>query len=227
MDDPVVNKKNTMHEIGNALAVMSGHIDILADTDMSEEQEELIKKIYSALGLVKQIMENTQHTAPVAINTFLEDTISACTVFTSSKGISLNAVSEIGRLESGEFLVDEYKLSQILINLIKNAANHTDEGGITVSVKLAQSVLEFCVSDTGCGIPPEYIPHIFEPFVQTSSDKAGSGKSGSGMGLSICKSLVESMGGRIWAESKPCEGSKFHFTIPVARFKVDSMDALS
>jgi signal transduction histidine kinase len=183
MNEPLINQKSIMHELGNALAVMSGNIDLLADTEMTLEQEELIKKIYYSLELVKQIIGNAPDIKTISINAFIEDTISACKVFTASKGICLKFISE---LEYDEFAVEEYKLFQILINLIKNAAKHTDKGEITVSVKMNDlektQCLEFCVSDTGVGISEEYMPYIFDAFVQASDDK-----SGSGIGLSICK----------------------------------------
>ena len=206
MKDLMFSQRSVMHELGNALAVMSGYMDIFAETAMSVEQQELAGKIYTAFGLIQKIIENAHHVAPISINAFLENTVSACAVFVSAKRISLNVISELGH---DEFLVEEHKLSQIFINLIKNAAKHTDKGGIIVSVQRRIDLLEFCVSDTGCGIPPEYMPHIFSPFVRAHTNQQGSG-----LGLSICKTLVESMGGRIWAESKPGHGSKFYFAMP-------------
>ena len=202
----MIDQKNIIHELGNALAIMSGYIDLLADTVTGAEQEELVKKVYFSLDLVKQIIKDEAQIKPVSVNIFLNKTVSACRVFIGQKEISFHIISE---LEYDEFLIEEHKLSQILINLIKNAAKYTEKGEIIISVKRGPSCLEFCVSDTGIGISADDLPHIFEPFVQVSPDK-----SGSGLGLPICKNLVEGMGGNIWAQSTPGFGSGFYFTIP-------------
>lgn len=74
--------------------------------------------------------------------------------------------------------------------------------------------LIFFVADTGVGIPPEYVDHIFEKFRQVGEQQSGRPK-GTGLGLPICKEIVEHHGGRIWVESEPSEGSIFSFSLPI------------
>jgi PAS domain S-box-containing protein len=115
--------------------------------------------------------------------------------------------------EKSLILTDSTKLIQILSNLINNATKFTREGRIDFGYKLKDGFLEFFVKDTGIGIPPEHHKKIFERFFQVDnvvSRKFG----GTGLGLSICKAYVELLGGKIWVNSRPGEGTAFSFTIP-------------
>lgn len=113
---------------------------------------------------------------------------------------------------------DETRLSQILINLVSNALKFTSQGSVEISVKElshADSLtrLEFRVSDTGIGIAPEKLDKIFERFTQAEESTTRM-YGGTGLGLNIVKSLVETHGGRIAVESTPGKGSVFFFEIP-------------
>jgi signal transduction histidine kinase len=105
------------------------------------------------------------------------------------------------------------RLQQVMANLIGNAINYTPEGVVTIRVSEEHNAIQIEVMDTGIGIPPEDLPHIFEDFFRASNV----GVKGTGLGLSIAKRIVEIHGGRIWVES-PCSetntGSKFTFTLP-------------
>jgi signal transduction histidine kinase len=105
------------------------------------------------------------------------------------------------------------RLQQVVTNLVGNAINYTPEGVVTIRVREGKKELEVEVSDTGIGIPPDDLPHIFDDFFRASNVEV----KGTGLGLSIAKRIVETHGGRIWAES-PCpetnKGSKFTFTLP-------------
>lgn len=108
---------------------------------------------------------------------------------------------------------DSEKVYGVLTNLVKNAIKFTHEGSIKFGYHKNGKELEFFVIDTGIGISKDQHDIIFERFRQ-GSDHYNRGYEGSGLGLSICKSYVEMLGGRIWVESKKGEGSKFFFTIP-------------
>ena len=132
----------------------------------------------------------------------------------------------------GELIGDPFRLQQVLTNLISNAVKFTPEGGRVVrgikelmpvgkTTVSKQVMVIFFVQDTGIGIAPDQFPNLFLPFSQIEG--AGTrGHDGTGLGLCICKQLVEMMGGRIWVESAPGQGSTFYFT---ARF--DRPDVLS
>ena len=113
--------------------------------------------------------------------------------------------------------VDPDRLEQILLNLLDNAAKFTERGAVTVDVIPDGGTLHFCVSDTGHGIDPVELDGIFDKFRQAKGgDTTRERPKGTGLGLSICKEIVEHYGGRIWAESEPGKGSRFHFLLPMA-----------
>jgi signal transduction histidine kinase len=113
------------------------------------------------------------------------------------------------------------RLQQVVANLVTNAINYTDQGEVIVKVMETNNEILFEVSDTGCGIPKDELPRIFEDFYRASNIDT----KGTGLGLSISRRIIEAHNGRIWAES-PCpetgKGSKFSFTLPVLNNMADS-----
>lgn len=108
--------------------------------------------------------------------------------------------------------MDFLKLNQILTNLMTNAVKFTVEGEVTLSCECAGACYLFKVTDTGLGIPFESRQNIFQPFVQLKNSSIRT--TGNGLGLAICKGLVEVLGGKIWVESELGKGSTFSFTVP-------------
>jgi signal transduction histidine kinase len=123
--------------------------------------------------------------------------------------------NQVGKLT--EMQADRDKLHQILTNLIQNGLKFTPQGGeIRAETQLVDDrVVQFCVSDTGCGISLQELPKVFERFYRGQAVKPE--QQGAGLGLAITKSLVELHGGRIWAESIVGQGTQVFFTIPVHR----------
>jgi len=120
---------------------------------------------------------------------------------------------------------DSFRLRQVLTNLLSNAVKFTEHGDILVRIKLLSSKMDesqnrallhlhFSVRDTGIGIQPDRLVRLFKPFMQAEASTAQR-YGGTGLGLAISKRLVEFMGGKMWAESAPGEGSTFHFTVNV------------
>src|SRR5262249_44465341 len=107
---------------------------------------------------------------------------------------------------------DAQQAARVITNLVTNALRHTDAGAITLSARPQPGSVLFSVSDTGSGIPRDYLGRIFERFVQVPGARSG----GAGLGLSIAKKIVELHGGTIGAESEPGRGSTFSFSLPVA-----------
>ena len=113
---------------------------------------------------------------------------------------------------------DEDRIIQVLVNLISNAIKFTTQGGrITIAAKrvtvTGTSFIQVSVADTGIGISPEDLPHVFEEFSQVGEPGK---EEGTGLGLAICLRIVQAHDGRIWAESEPGKGTTFHFTLPLA-----------
>ncbi len=114
-------------------------------------------------------------------------------------------------------MADEDRVSQVLLNLIGNALQYTPSGGTVTNVAKTQNRdLLFTISDTGIGISPEHLPHLFTRFYRVDKSRSRVG-GGSGIGLTIVKHLVEAQGGQVWAESQGAgKGSTFGFSLPVA-----------
>jgi len=128
------------------------------------------------------------------------------------KRIALSYTTSLAN-EKASLITDETKLNQVLSNLISNAIKFTDKGSVSYEYQLKGDFIEFCVIDTGLGIPGEMHEEIFKRFTQVEHNHPAL-FGGTGLGLSITKSYVELMGGKIWLESAPGTGSKFFFTIP-------------
>jgi two-component system phosphate regulon sensor histidine kinase PhoR len=108
---------------------------------------------------------------------------------------------------------DPDRMEQVLVNLLHNAVKFTPPGGeIVVSAAPEEGRVIFSVRDTGVGIPAKDLPRIFERFYK--ADRARSG-GGTGLGLSISRHIVETHGGKIWADSIQGKGSTFYFSLPV------------
>lgn len=110
---------------------------------------------------------------------------------------------------------DPARISQVIVNLISNAVRFTSEGSITISIRRVGCRILVRVSDTGCGVAPERLAHIFERY--SKKEKSGGGQdTGTGLGLYICRHIVEQHGGRIWMESEVGVGTAVSFTLPAA-----------
>jgi two-component system, NtrC family, sensor histidine kinase KinB len=126
-----------------------------------------------------------------------------------AKGLELgvNAAMDLPRVS-----VDRLQIERVISNLVINALRHTKRGEIKISAEPRNSDLAISVSDTGTGIPAEYLPHIFDKFVQVPDAPIG----GAGLGLTIAKSIVEAHGGQISVQSQVGHGTTFTFTLPLA-----------
>lgn len=156
----------------------------------------------------------TLNPTAVPVREFITDVVEAFEPMARVKGVNLTACHST---EPAVILADRDKLNQVLTNLIQNAIKFTPCGGeVRVEMQAGQEGdIQFCVLDTGCGIPLHELSRVFEGFYRGKSVRPE--QRGAGLGLAITKSLVELHGGRIWAESLVGKGSRFSFTIPRAR----------
>src|SRR6188472_4812390 len=112
---------------------------------------------------------------------------------------------------------DRDKLIQVIINLISNSVKFTDEGSVTCTVSQKDHEIIVSISDTGIGIAPGDFEAVFEQFKQVGGDTLTDKPKGTGLGLPICKEIVEHHGGRIWLESEVGKGSTFSFALPITK----------
>ncbi len=145
----------------------------------------------------------------------ISDTLESFTARAHAAGVALtgSAVPEVDPV-----WMDIAQISRVLNNLLDNALRHTPEGGrVRVRAAREEDMARVRVADSGPGISPEDLPHIFEHFYrgEKSRSREGFAHGGTGRGLAIAKGIVEAHGGRIWAESAPEEGTQVIFTLPV------------
>jgi two-component system sensor kinase FixL len=119
---------------------------------------------------------------------------------------------ELNVADTDHVVVDKVQVQQVILNLIRNALEATKDlpkPVLTISTRVAGENVELSIADEGAGIDPEIKDHVFEPFVTTK-------RNGTGVGLAISRTIIESHGGRIWADANPRGGTIFRFTLPRA-----------
>jgi signal transduction histidine kinase len=147
---------------------------------------------------------------PENVSALLDDVVSTMSIMAEEKKLVLRLVRN-ERLPSALSL-DALRLRQVLINLLGNAIKFTETGEISLEVGWSEGQLRLAVRDTGVGIPPESLGRVFEPFERLAGSRTG----GTGLGLTVTRSLVELMGGTVQVSSAPGEGTEFFVRIPAA-----------
>lgn len=154
--------------------------------------------------------------ATVDVPSMVQEAVDSVFAVATSKGLTLerNVADGIPPVAA-----DRDRVLQVFGNLLGNAIKFTPKGGkITIDADCDGVVARFAVCDTGPGIPPDHVPHVFDRYWQAKS----TAKLGTGLGLSIAKGIVEAHMGRIWVESEPGKGASFIFTLPAAPRSIDA-----
>jgi hemerythrin-like metal-binding protein len=215
------------HEIRTPIHAVIGMTDIMLETELKPDQREALAVIRNAAEslavlltdiLDLQKIEAEQLDLEIADFDLRKLLEAAGRIFAIPSRKMLALESYVSPDIPAYLRGDALRLRQILTNLIGNAIKFTDRGIIRIEVKLLEKKddsvnLLFKVSDMGVGIPKDKIGIIFERFTQADSSLSRK-YGGAGLGLSICKKLVELMGGRIWVESEEGKGSIFYFNAP-------------
>jgi PAS domain S-box-containing protein len=222
---------NMSHELRTPLNSIIGFSRVILkgfDGPVTQTQKQDLSAIYNAgqhlLGLINNILDFSKIESGKMELVFSEVDLSEIiksvvdTAVGLVKGRNIDITSNVPE-SLPMVLGNATRIRQILLNLLSNAAKFTEEGTIGISTQISEDLgkreIILTVSDSGPGIAPENQDKIFEPFSQLDLLPTRL-HSGTGLGLSICRHLVELHGGRIWVESTPGEGSRFHFTLPVA-----------
>lgn len=149
------------------------------------------------------------HREYVSLAATVDEAIDTVRVLYVQKSVALNTTVPP---DLPPVFADRTRLRQIVINLLGNAARFVECGSVTVAANIVEHDVIVSVSDTGVGIAPGDLPHVFDEFWQSSGPRRAGG---SGVGLAVCRRFVEMHGGSIWVESEPMKGTTFTFSIPL------------
>ena len=229
------------HEIRTPLTAVTGYASMLEETPLDAIQQRYLRTMRrgatALVDLLNNILDFSRieegklqlEEAPCAPAEIIREVLDLLLASASEKNLVLTFDDRLG----GPLLIlsDHARLRQILINLVGNAVKFTAKGAVTVAATWTTvshepniGTLEIRVSDTGPGIPPEKLPHLFQMFSQADAGTARR-HGGSGLGLAISRRLVEMMGGKIGVQSVPGAGSEFTFSFSAKRIPIEAYDS--
>jgi len=206
------------HDLRTPLTIIRGNLDLLRQEEGDESRKvalttakgevDRLSRLVSDLLLLAQMDAGLElERRPVELDTLLLE------VYREGKLLAPTLEIRLGEEDQASVLGDRDRLKQLLLNLVQNAVDHTPDGGqVTLSLRRERGRAYLSVADTGSGIPPEDLPHIFVRFYRVEK---GRRRGGAGLGLAIAQWIAHAHGGEISVESKLQEGSTFTLRLPL------------
>jgi len=209
------------HELNQPLTATANYVK--AAQHLAEAPQPDLARIHQALGLAAQqtlrsgeiirrlrsfVARGEVERRPEPLGKLIEEASALALVGAKENGVRV----DLGLGTTVHMVdVDRVQIQQVLLNLMRNgleAMEASERRELSVRVEAADAMVQISVADTGPGVAPEVAAQLFQPFVTTKAD-------GMGIGLSVCRTIIEGHGGRLWMEANPDGGSLFHFTVPV------------
>lgn len=236
---------NISHELQTPIAILRGNVELLQRQGITEAErasaervivgtlDDMSRLVGTALESAKvKFSGSTVRKQDIAVGALLWEVYEDCLLLAEDKGIRLSVDADanaeanattsapaVGENPTYDLFVygDRGKLKEVMLNLISNALKYTAVGGwIVLRVGRVGATAQIFVEDSGCGIAPEVLPHIFERFYRIPHSGEHSAPLGNGIGLNICREIVEAHKGTIVAESVPGNGSRFIISLPLS-----------
>jgi heavy metal sensor kinase len=211
---------NASHELRTPVTAILGHAELALDRPRSaQEYQRSMERIQTEAARMQRVIERMLTLArvdmsrqpldlsPTNLSQLAETLVDTLRPHAAEKGLTLTVHTPPHLI----LTTDADSLTQILLNLLENAIAYTDEGGITLTLTPNADHVRIAVSDTGSGIPPEHLPHIFQPFYRVDPARS---RRGAGLGLTLTRELAQLLGGDIQAANQPGRGTTFTLTLP-------------
>ncbi len=211
-----------VHELRSPLAISRASIELLLNK-VPESQQRFLSMSIESMERLNRLIDNLMEVTTLElgkvkltkggmdINALARDICASFEPLARQKGLELKNNFPAEKVITS---IDKDKITEVWMNLVSNAVKFTEKGSIEMSIIDKGNEVECGVSDTGCGISEDKLEKLFGKFQKFRSEGTA-GEKGTGLGLAISKGIITAHGGKIWAESRPGQGSRFLFTLPV------------
>lgn len=230
------------HEMRTPVAAIEGYLALAMNDKVSKidaKARDYLEKAHASTQHLGQLFQDlltsakaedgrlTSHPLVTEMGSFVDQLVEDLRFSAEKKGLQMEFITSTASPETGGIVdargkviqplyfvhVDPDRLREVITNLFDNAVKYTDSGKISVAITGNSEVVQVRISDTGAGIPPADVPHLFQKFYRVDNSATRS-VGGTGLGLFICKKIIELYNGNIWAESELGKGSTFFINLP-------------